>query len=113
MTTPLHDRLVGDERASLRTDVTALVDTWAANLLAIDPSELDHLPERDAVCKRLTATALVIAELDEYSRLLERQAWQAGVTQPAIAEARGVSPQAVSARLRGGERQSDSVIVNR
>lgn len=100
MTTPLQDRLTGSDPANLRADVKDLVDVWAATLLDVSRSEFRDMPEDDLLLNLLTAAELLRAEIDRYSRLLERQAWQAGLTQPAIAQARGVSPQAVSSRLK-------------
>lgn len=100
MTTTLQSRLRGHEPADLHADIVSLADVWAATLLDARVSELPEHPDADVVLHRLTACALLRDELDRYSRQLERDARAAGQTQTAIAEARGVSPQAVSARLR-------------
>lgn len=99
MTTP-QSRLRGSEPEYLRADIADLVDVWAATLLDWPRSELADHPAADVVLHRLTASVLLLDGLDEYSRQLERDARDAGCTQSAIAEARGVSPQAVSARLQ-------------
>lgn len=100
MSATLQNRLRAHEPADLRVDVTDLVDVWAATLLDVPRGELAEHPDADVVLHRLTACALLRDELDGYSRRLERDARDAGCTQAMIAEARGVSPQAVSARLR-------------
>jgi hypothetical protein len=102
MTTQLQDRLREHEPADLRADVASLVDVWAATLLDVPLRELPEHPETDVILHQLTAAELLRAEVERYSRLLERQAWQAGLSQPAIATARGVTPQAVSSRIKAG-----------
>lgn len=100
MTTPLQARLRDSEPADLRYDIAEIVDIWAATLLDCHVRELPEHPQADLILHQLTACELLAAELDRYSRALERDARAAGQTQMAIAEARGVSPQAVSQRLK-------------
>lgn len=109
MTTPLQARLRGSEPDDLRTDVADLVDVWAATLLDVPMRELPEHPDADVALHRLTACALLIGEIGDRFRQLERDARDAGCTQSAIAEARGVSPQAVSARLGGSKRNGVAV----
>lgn len=101
MTTPLQDALRPGEQDELRKDVLRLVSRWAGRLLGVDQAELWMHPDREVIAARLTAAELAIAELGRLSRLLERQGRDAGLSQPELARARGVSPQAVSQRLAG------------
>lgn len=100
MTTPLQARFRDDELADLRLDVCDLVNDWAAILLAVDVSSLDKHPAAEVLAHKLTAVEALRAELETLSRLIEWQAWQAGMTLQQIAEGRAVTQQAVSQRLK-------------
>lgn len=100
MSTPIQSRLKPGVAEALREHMEGFVDDWAGVLLGVDPSTFARRPAHSVYAARLTAVELALAELERYSKCLERQAREDGMTHSAIGVARGVSPQAVSARLK-------------
>lgn len=99
MSTSIQDALRPGELVELRRDFVRLTRRWAATLLGVEAKDLWMHPDRDVLAAQLTATELALAELNALSRQLEREGRDAGMSQPELARARGVSAQAVSQRL--------------